>query len=464
MPVDFATRPVRDRILLGRGLNGNARQPGSLHAVPRGAGVALRDSAQPRSSASPMRRSRASRSFGKLGRRDKGREEKGFRPGVEGMDARLLMAAGAHATAAQIAARIGPTVQQWMAQDHIPGMGVSVTYKGRVLLTKGYGSADLATGTPMTAKTPLEVGSATKTITAEAILLLAQDPRLIKEPGIGRLNLDAPISDYLRDQGAFHLPATWDNLTTRELLNMSSGIAPPAEDPQIPWYDVINASAPNKLKFQPGTQYLYSNASGWLVGEMIAQLSGRTYEQFVTDHVLRPLGMTHTSFIGADPLLPGQATGYQFINGQFVQPSLSYASGDWGFASGSIVSTAQDMGKYLAGLQRREILSPAMYKMMWTATPLPFNSPIGPVIATPGLGWDDPDSVQVEPKAGLVVTKGGVTRGYTAQVSLFQSQGYGISVLFNSSYTRLPSGAPSFYAVDIVNAIDAAIVGNSGAG
>ena len=132
-----------------------------------------------------------------------------------------------------------------MAQDHIPGMAISVTYKGRVLLTKGYGSADLATGTPMTARTLMEVASVTKTITAEAVLLLVQDPRLIKEPGIRRLNLDAPISDYLKDQGAFHLPVTWDNVTTRELLNMSSGIAPPALDPQIPWYDVINASAPN---------------------------------------------------------------------------------------------------------------------------------------------------------------------------------------------------------------------------
>ena len=376
------------------------------------------------------------------------------------MDPRLLMAAGPHLTTAQIAARIGPTVQYWMAQDHIPGMGVSVTYKGRVLLAKGYGTADVATGAPVKARTLLEVGSVTKTFTAEALLLLAQKPRLIKEPEVRRLNLDAPIGNFLKDRGGFHLPAAWANLTTRELLNMSSGIKEPANDPQIPWYDVINASAPNNLLFQPGTQYLYSNASTWLAGEMIAQLSGRTFEQFVTGHILRPLGMTHTSYIGPEPLLPGQATGYQFINGQFVQPPLSYLSGDWGYASGSIVSTAQDMGKYLAALQKREILSRAMYKMMWTPTPLPFNSPIGPVLATPGLGWDDVFSIEVNPRAGPIITKSGVSRGYTAQASLFRSQGYGISVLCNSSYTRLPSGAPSFYAEDIVNAIDAAIVGD----
>ena len=234
MPTDFASRPDRDGILPGLRLNGNgnARQPRSPPAGPGEAVIVLRESVQPRSSPSTMRHPRASGSFGKRGRRQRGREEKRLSPGVEGMDARLLMAAGLPATAAQIAARIGPTVRQWMAQDHIPGMGVAVTYNGRVLLTRGYGAADLTTGSPMKAKTLLEVGSVTKTFTAEAILLLVQKPRLIKEPGIGRLNLDAPIRDYLSDQGAFHLPATWANLTTRQLLNMSSDMASPCWTPR----------------------------------------------------------------------------------------------------------------------------------------------------------------------------------------------------------------------------------------
>ena len=192
---------------------------------------------------------------------------------------------------------------------------------------------------------------------------------------------------------------------------------------------------------------------------MIAQLGGRTFEQFVTGHILRPLGMMHTTFIGPEPLLPGQATGYEFVSGQFIKPTV-YASGDWAYASGSIVSTAQDMGRYLAGLQKREILSPSMYKMMWTPTPLPTHGAHPAVIATPGLGWDDDDSIHVDLKAGLVVTKSGGAYGYTAQASLFQSQGYGISVLCNANspppFSILPEA--------IVNAIDAAIVENSGRG
>ena len=301
------------------------------------------------------------------------------------------------------------------------------------------------------------MASVTKTFTAEALLLLIQKPRLIKEAGAHRLNLDAPISKYLKDQGGFHLPSTWANLTTRQLLNMSSGMPDAELDPQVPWYDVIKTSAPNILEFQPGTQYLYSNASTWLVGEMISQLSGQTYQQFVTRNILRPPGMTHTSFIGPEPLLPGQATGYEFVNGRFVRPS-TYASTDWSYASGSIVSTAQDMARYLTGLEKREILSPAMYKVMWTPTSLPMHGVSPTDIATPGLGWADDDSIHVDPTAGHVVTKSGGAYGYTAQASLFLDQGYGISVLCNTN------SPPPFLVIPeaIVNAVDAAIVGISG--
>ena len=151
MSADLSLRPARERIRPRRGSSGTARQPGSLLALPRGASVALRDPAPPRSSASPVHHSGARRLCGKVGYREQARPHKRLMPSVEGMDSRLLMTAGVHATAAQIASRIGPTVQHWMTQDHIPGMGVAVTYRGRVLLTKGYGLADLATGTPVTA-------------------------------------------------------------------------------------------------------------------------------------------------------------------------------------------------------------------------------------------------------------------------------------------------------------------------
>ena len=266
-----------------------------------------------------MREARTTGGEVNVGRWGKGRAEKRCRPSVEGMDA-VADGGGDPPTAAYIAARIEPTVKQFMAQEQIPGMAVAVTYKGRVVLTKGYGMANIATGAPVTAKTLFAVGSVSKTFAGEAVLLLAQKPSLIKEPGIRSLNLDAPIGNYLKDQGGFHLPATWANLTTRELLNMSSGIPFPESDPAIPWYDVINASAPNDLAFQPGTQFLYSNTNTWLEGELVSQLSGQTYYQFVTRYILHPLGMSHTTFLGADPLLPGQATGYELAQGRLVQP------------------------------------------------------------------------------------------------------------------------------------------------
>lgn len=459
MRVNFESRPVPDSILVGRGLNGTARRPRSPHAVPKGAAVALQDSAQSGSSVSPMRLSKASRSFGNVECREKGRGERRCRPCVEGMDARLLMAAGTPPTAAHIAALIGPTVKQYMAQDQIPGMAVAVTYKGRVVLTKGYGMADLSTGAPVTPQTQFAVGSVTKSFTGEAVLLLAQKPSLIKEPGIKSLNLDAPIGNYLRDRGRFHLPANWANLTSRELLNMSSGTPIPSSDPLISWYEVINASASNDLVFPPGTQFLYSNTNTWLAGELVSQLSGQTYEQFVTRNILRPLGMTHTTFLTADSFLPGQATGYELTQrGQLVQ-AQSYPASQWTYSSGNMVSSAADTAKYLSGLQQGKILSPSMYKTMWTPTYLP-RPGYNPAFATPGLGWDDAHSITARPN-GVEIYKAGNIPGYSSEVALFWDrnprhpdrlvQGYGISVYVNSFSTETftPLTEPIVDAIEV---------------
>jgi CubicO group peptidase (beta-lactamase class C family) len=65
------------------------------------------------------------------------------------------------------------------------------------------------------------------------------------------------------------------------------------------------------LLFAPGTEYLYSNVNFWVLGEPVEQLSGETYEHFVTNEILRPLGMKETTFLVNDTA-PGDATGYSY--------------------------------------------------------------------------------------------------------------------------------------------------------
>lgn len=356
-------------------------------------------------------------------------------PGVESLDDRLLMAAelGAAVEVAGIGSRVDQAVEQILARNHIPGMAVAVTYNGEVVVAKGYGLANVTSQTPVTSATGFAIGSVSKTFTAEAVLLLTEKPGLIKKPGITALNLDLPISTYLSSNDGFSLPENWKGITTRQLLNMSSGIQD-AGNPEFAWYEVVHQIGKDPLLFPPGTEYLYSNANYWLLGELIGQLTDAPYNDFITEQILQPLGMSETVVLtGSETSIPGQATGYKEYDSQSGTWTLpgAYYSGESIFSAGAIVSTPTDLGKYLEGLWNREILNPSTYNLMWTPTPLKnFKTPT--IISTPGLGWCDGQGVKVTSQ-GVVINKNGAVPGYESQVSLYLGQGFGIAISGNLS-------------------------------
>jgi CubicO group peptidase (beta-lactamase class C family) len=378
------------------------------------------------------------------------------RPSVEALDMRLLMAAAPVLGIAGIKSRVTAAVQSLLATNVTPGMAVAITDRGRVVFARGYGSANLATGAPVTARTGFNLASVTKTFTAEAVLLLYQDPSLIKKQGIRSLKLDVPISTYLSNEidpsGIdFVLPSQWNKVTVRELLNMSSGIpVDPANagggNSGVPWYVYVDEMNPT-LRFQPGTKYLYSNVNFWLLGELIEQLSGETYERFVTRELLQPLGMKNTTFLVNDTVA-GEATGYTFNSSTNQWSALApgrYSTGQWNFSAGEIVSTAADMGIYISTLSARKLLKPATYALMWQRTPLrPYE---GTGTAVPGLGWDDADSIE-DTSQGRVVSKDGGVPGYRSRVSLFLDQRVGITVLLNAEISE-SALQDSIHAIDL---------------
>jgi CubicO group peptidase (beta-lactamase class C family) len=97
-----------------------------------------------------------------------------------------------------------------MERQRIPGMAVVVIKNGQVQELKGYGVADITTKQPVTPDTKFAIGSTTKPFTAMAIMMLVEE---------GKVNLDAPVSQYLTD-----LPAQWQPLTIRQLLSHTAGL------------------------------------------------------------------------------------------------------------------------------------------------------------------------------------------------------------------------------------------------
>lgn len=149
------------------------------------------------------------------------------------------------------------------------------------------GVRDIATGAPVSTQTVFLSASNTKVLTAAAIIQLAER---------GKLRLDDPLSRHVHDQ-----PYD-DRVTLTRLLNHSSGVPNPLP---LKWVHTQSAheryseaatlravlQRHGKLRFEPGTRYLYSNLAYWLLGRVIEEVGHTDYASYLRDHILDPLGI-----------------------------------------------------------------------------------------------------------------------------------------------------------------------------
>jgi CubicO group peptidase (beta-lactamase class C family) len=351
------------------------------------------------------------------------------RPEAESLDSRLLMAAGnvgmADATASpDLADRVAQAVQPYLAKNQIPGISVAVVTDGQVALAQGYGRSNVATGSPVQANTRFDIGSVTKTFTAVGVLLLYQESQGTSHP----LDLDAPISQYLHNTKSFKLPPKWSKITTRELLDMTSGLRDVGS--AQPWQTQLAAIANDRLLFAPGTETSYSSANYDLLGELIEQWTGESYGTFIQDQILGPLGMSSTQELGRSATVSNQAVGYDAPrHGKW--PKAKVQNGPAMYAAAGIVSTAQDMATFMTALLGGRLLDPATYALMWTSMPTLQYGVNPPSDATPGPGWDTVIDTSAGPSE---VIKMGQVPGYTSELILFPSSDSGVFISFNTNY------------------------------
>ncbi len=308
------------------------------------------------------------------------------RPEAEPLDSRLLMASanldmtGATASS-DLSSRVAQVLKPYIDQDQIPGITVSIVSDGQVALAQGYGVSNVKTGAPVEADTRFDIGSVTKTFTAVGIMLLYQESQGTSHP----LDLNAPISDYLKNTPSFKLPRKWAGVTTMELLNMSSGIGNGASNQ--PWQAQVKSIANQPLLFTPGTKSSYSDTNFDLLGELIEQWTGEPYGAFIQQQILDPLGMSETQELGGSATVPNQAVGYNSsTHGRW--PKAAVQNGLEMYAAAGMVSTAHDMATYMTALLSGRLLTPATYSLMWTATPMPQYgvNPSSDSVRRPGMG------------------------------------------------------------------------------
>jgi CubicO group peptidase (beta-lactamase class C family) len=270
---------------------------------------------------------------------------------------------------------IKTAMRRWM----IPGLSLAVVRDGELLRATSFGLADRERSRPASVETIYPIASVTKTFVAAAIVLLVEE---------GALELDRGIMEFVPD-----LPADWRRITLRHLLAHTSGIKDCYVDAGF-WYDTpataadrIRAVARLPLAFTPGSRWEYSNTGYLLLGEVIARVSGRTYDGFLAERVFGPLGMTRTR--RNDPCDPDEsrATGYRrrFDWRRFRTTLVPVDAPDpliAGSADGGLVSTVIDLAAWDIALGAGRVLRPESLRQLWAPTKLTSGRE-----SLFGLGW-----------------------------------------------------------------------------
>jgi len=233
-----------------------------------------------------------------------------------------------------------------------PSVAYAVVRNGKVIHVRAIGDANLETISPAKRETLYEIGSMTKQFTAAGILKLVDE---------GKVNLDDPISKYLRD-----LPEGWKKLTIRQCLSHTAGLKDhlvsfsALRTEPVRASDIYAKLGPLKLDFEPGTAWSYSNTGYVVATEIIESVSGETYGKFLKTKVFDPLGMKHTTVSDPDRMIPNRVRGYQltangYRNAPVINPTL--ASG-----AGNLLSTVDDLARWEAALETGKILKPETMK------------------------------------------------------------------------------------------------------
>ncbi|MFE9401251.1 serine hydrolase domain-containing protein [Streptomyces sp. NPDC006530] len=254
-----------------------------------------------------------------------------------------------------MAARLDTAVKQVMREANVPGVMVSLSAPGKGSYVRSFGVADKATGAPMTPNLYMRIGSETKTFTVTALLELVDQ---------GKLGLDDPIGKYISG-----VP-NGDRITLRQLAEMRSGLFNYSEDsafatamlsdPRKPFapQQLLDYSFKHPVLFQPGEKFLYCNTNLILLGLVVEKASGTPLNEYIAQKVLKPAGLTHTSF-PTDAAFPSpHAQGYtnQTLSGK-VEVTTDW-NPSWGWAAGAMISDLQDLKSWARTVATGTLLSP----------------------------------------------------------------------------------------------------------
>ena len=325
--------------------------------------------------------------------------------------------------------------QDW----NVPGMAIAIVKDDKIVFAKGFGVRKLGEATPVDERTLFAIGSSSKAFTAATIAMLVDD---------GKLKWDDPVTKYLPDFVAYD-PYVTRELTVRDLLTHRSGL----ERGDLLWYgsdlsrdEIVRRIRYIKPSWSLRSNFGYQNLMFLTAGQLVAKVTGQSWDDFVTQRLFTPLGMSSTSTtIGSFKNGDDISTPHTDVDGK-VTP-IPWRKIDNIAPAGSINSNVMDMAQWLrvqlgqGTYQGKKIFSAATSKEMHTPQTIirldgayPLMYPEAHFFSY-GMGWFLSDY-----KGRKLVEHGGAIDGMRAEVAMLPEEKLGVVVLtnLNGSLVSMP--------------------------
>lgn len=300
-----------------------------------------------------------------------------------------------------------------------PGVSAAVSLDGSIVYSGQAGFSNLELGAQTSADSVFRIGSLTKQFTAAAIMKLQEN---------NRLNINDSILDHLSG-----IPSSWRTVKIENLLNHTSGIPSYTNFPSdisgrdglIEHKDVIDIIRNKNLEFNPGYKWHYSNSNYYLLGMIIEKVSGKNYDQFLTEDLLSPLSPHNISYCYTDKIIKNRASGYVkdrstentviWKNSIFINMLMPYSAG-------GLCATSVDLIRWSLALSSGQIITPTSYRAMITNRKLNDGSLMNYGYGL-GLAHDE---------NGDVISHSGGIPGFRSSLIYYPKIQLGIAILINA--------------------------------
>ena len=311
-----------------------------------------------------------------------------------------------------------------LERQRIPGLSLVVLAGDRVLISRGYGFANVELRVPATDSTVYQSGSMGKQFTAALVEMLV-DSHLVR--------LDDSIVRWF-PEGA----GVWQGITVRHLLTHTSGVAEYTDSTfnyrkDYTEDELVKFAAARPLDFRPGERWSYSNTGYLLLGALIHRVTGRFYGDLLRDSVFGPLGMRDSRVISEADIVPNRAAGYRLEKGalknqEWVAPTLNTT------ADGALYFTVRDLARWAVALNQRRVPSAAALDTAWTPVRLSdgANYPYG-------FGW-----YLLPQRAQRRISHTGSWQGFKTVIARYPQSAGGLTVIVLANLAEAQVGAIAY--------------------